>query len=96
MFLVALNYGAYRTELFRDEYNDNHPRSVNGLSITRPTLTWETFDKDNAPQAFVLNVESPIEPLSELHAQPYAPARLFLPFQPIRDKSPPAPASPNA
>jgi hypothetical protein len=88
--LVALNYFAFRTELFSDEYHRNHPGLPDQISYTLPTLTWETFDKDNASQAFVFDIETQIQFISE--AKPFFLANLQLesPYQPVRDKSPPA------
>ena len=51
--LLASNYFAFQVELFEDEYEANHPRTYETCSITQPTLTWESFDKENAPKAFV-------------------------------------------
>ena len=89
-FILAANYFAFQVELFEDEYEENHPTPFPTCSLTRPTLSWESFDKDNALQAFAFNAEMRDEPVAFL--PPVIPPRLnFTPaFHPIRDKSPPA------
>lgn len=87
--LVALNYFAFRVELFDDEYEQNHPNHASVLTISLPSLNWESFDKDNAQQAFIVDAEITnlclfILP-NKFEAQPDA----FFPFSLIRDKSPP-------
>lgn len=87
--LLASNYFAFQVELFEDEYEANHPRTYETCSITQPTLTWESFDKENAPKAFVCDAEIRLHVLFILHSPP---VRLPLPelqYQPVRDKSPP-------
>jgi len=91
--LVAVNYFAFRVELFEDEYRENHPQYSDLLSFTRPTLTWETFDKDNAPQAFVINVETSTHLLSVSPIEYYFNLQSLSDPQPVRDKSPPVPFS---
>jgi hypothetical protein len=89
--LVAFTYFGFRTELFRKEYEENHP-AQNGFSgITTLSLNWETFDKDNAPKAFVFSAVVPMLLLGVCTR----PARTFLvdlsPRTLIHDKSPPSP-----
>jgi hypothetical protein len=87
--LLACNYFAFRTELCEDEYEDNHPQLYDGISITVNSTNWETFDKDNAPKAFVFQPPQPgiviwyISP-PENHVSPSRES-----FQLVRDKSPP-------
>jgi hypothetical protein len=87
--LVALNYFAFRAELFSDEYQSNHPDRTSGHSISGPTLNWETFDKDNATQAFVFDAEVRIESLFLLQCLLREDICHPLPLHHIRDKSPP-------
>ena len=87
--LIALNYFAFRTELFQDENSENHPQARSAVSFTLPTLNWETFDKDNAPKAFVFDAHIEIhliEFFPQEHREQYFP---YSPFRLIQDKSPP-------
>jgi hypothetical protein len=87
--LLAANYCAFQIELFDCEYEANHPRSDGSNVITAPTITWETFDKQNAPKAFVVDAGMRVEVLFLLPPASPAPALHDRPFQPVRDKSPP-------
>ena len=87
--ILASNYFAFQVELFEEEYEANHPRICEGSYYSQPTLTWESFDKQNAPEAFVVDPEIRIEPLFGLQ-----PGSELIPdpdpqLQPVRDKSPP-------
>jgi hypothetical protein len=88
--LLACNYFAFRVELFGDEYERAHPARTGELSIGSVSLTWETFDKDNAPKAFVIE---PVTPLVFLFTAP-KPGEVEMPdCSPctlVRDKSPPS------
>ena len=87
--ILASNYFAFQVELFDEEYEANHPRRSEECSVLSPTLTWESFDKDNAPQPFVFDALITIEyagPLAPLPCDPVAPHYLH---RDIRDKSPP-------
>lgn len=90
-FIVALNYFAFRVELFDDEYQSSHPSRSAAPAISSSALNWETFDKDNAPQAIVVTAAITTICLltvsDTFEVQPSA----FLPFKLIRDKSPPTP-----
>lgn len=88
-FILALNYFAFQVELFEDEYEANHPRSYTTSSISQPSVTWESFDKENAPKAFVCK---PFIQLSMLYTLAVTFGPVLEPgaqFQPVRDKSPP-------
>jgi hypothetical protein len=87
--IVAFNYFAFRTELFGDEYKENHPDNPDTVSFTLSTLNWETFDKDNAPKAFTVNVNMQIEFICIVNAPLQITKLSFQLCQPIRDKSPP-------
>jgi hypothetical protein len=88
--LLALNFFAFQIELFDEEYEANHPDFDGSLVYTVSGITWESFDKENAPEAFVFDAGLHIEFLFLLHSP-----HLVLPtanpqFQPVRDKSPPS------
>jgi len=87
--IVALNYFAFRVELFEEEYEANHPAPASTLSFSMPTVTWETFDKDNAPQAFTVTVDTRQALLFRQPAERRERAPMHRPFSHVRDKSPP-------
>lgn len=88
--ILATNYFAFQVELFEEEYEANHPKKYDSCSITQPTLTWESFDKENAPQAFVFDAGIQSQFLFLLEREPVALHLPFAQYQPIHDKSPPA------
>jgi hypothetical protein len=87
--LLACNYFAFQVELFEEEYEANHPKTCEGSSFTHPTLTWESFDKENAPQAFVFDAEIQIQFLFFIDSEPSDAVSPNNQYQPVRDKSPP-------
>ena len=87
--ILACNYFAFQVEIFDDEYEANHPQHHRGSSILSPTLTWESFDKDNAPQPFVFDALITIEYAGRLAPVLSAPATPQQHYRDIRDKSPP-------
>ena len=90
--VIACNYFAFRTELFTEEYEDNHPPCdpySHLLSLSLPTLTWETFDKDNAPKAFCFQALTLIICISLFVCPRQIVPVSCYPQQLIRDKSPP-------
>jgi hypothetical protein len=88
-FVLAANYFAFQVELFDDEYEANHPRTSTTSSITGPLFTWESFDKENAPPAFVVDPCIEIQPLFTVIAEPAPRVTPAAPRVPARDKSPP-------
>jgi len=87
--LLATNYFGFQVELFENEYEANHPKTYETCSITSINITWESFDKQNAPKAFVCDPQIRIHFLFVLV---FPVVRLPLPelqYQPVRDKSPP-------
>ena len=88
--LVAVNYFAFRVELFEDEYTHNHPDNPDTCSFTNPTLTWESYDKDNATEAFVFDPGLRIEWLQSVPSECPLQFVDHRQYQPVRDKSPPA------
>lgn len=87
--ILATNYFSFQVELFEEEYEANHPKQYESCSITQPTLTWESFDKQNAPLAFVFDAGLEIHYLFLLEAEPTAIRLPHIQYQPIHDKSPP-------
>ncbi len=87
--LLACNYFAFQVELFEDEYEENHPVPHSTCSFTHPSLTWESFDKDNALQAFVVHVELQVQLVNILPAPAIRRVVEAPPSHPVRDKSPP-------
>ena len=89
--LIAMNYFAFRVELFPDEYEDNHPGATNVPSLTQYSVNWESFDKDNAPQAFVFEPATGIGYLYRVcEVRPGISSDYRTPHR-VRDKSPPFP-----
>jgi len=89
--LIACNYFAFRTELFSDEYEENHPTVPAGIqAFTQSSLNWETFDKDNASKAFTISVDPVVVFLSRVPPAPVVPSPVAAPAGPVRDKSPPS------
>jgi hypothetical protein len=87
--LLATNYCAFQIEPFEEEYEANHPPAPDSPVFSQPTITWESFDKQNAPKAFVFDAAIQIQFLFSLPSQHF---RFLLPcpqHQLVRDKSPP-------
>ena len=78
--------------MFESEYEANHPTPGPGgvHSLSSPTITWESFDKDNAPQAFVVDAGLRVECLAVLALVPLVQIVAAAPHHPVRDKSPPS------
>jgi hypothetical protein len=87
--LLAVNYFAFQVELFDDEYEANHPRHDDRVAFSSPTLSWESFDKNNAPEPFVIDPCFRVELLTWLHPPAPEPLSSHHPFRDLRDKSPP-------
>jgi hypothetical protein len=76
-----------------EEFENNNPLIdpfIHQTLLSRPTLNWEKFDKDNAPKAFVF-----LPPIRTITVETIEPSiilfnAIYQPYQPIRDKSPPA------
>jgi hypothetical protein len=54
-----------------------------------PTLDWETFDKNNAPEAITVEASLRIEFCVSVVQEPTRRVEYYPPFQPVHDKSPP-------
>jgi hypothetical protein len=87
--VLAADFFAFQVELFDDEYEANHPRVSETSSITGPVFTWESFDKENAPEAFIVDPLIEICPLFLVAEEPALSVPPALPRSPVRDKSPP-------
>jgi hypothetical protein len=89
--LVAVNYFGFRTELFAREVDENHPAYFNHSAFSAPSVNWETYDKDNAPKAFVFHGTARFELLGTLSRPEPLTVEFYPPYRLIQDKSPPAP-----
>jgi hypothetical protein len=87
--VLVADYFAFQVEIFDDEYEANHPRTSVSSSITGPFFTWESFDKENAPPAFVIDPFIEFRPLFRVIAEPAPPVPPCTTWEPVRDKSPP-------
>jgi hypothetical protein len=89
--LLACNYFAFQVELFECEYEANHPApTTQGThALSGPTVTWESFDKQNAPQAFVVDAGLQIDCILILASTSILQSSSEPSFQLVRDKSPP-------
>jgi hypothetical protein len=88
--LIAVNYFAFRAEFFEDETARNNPQPQSGVSYSFPTLNWETFDKDNAPTAFVFDGHVQFELLVVFPAEHRERFQYYPQFRLVHDKSPPS------
>ena len=89
--ILACNYFAFQIELFEDEYEVNQPiQTEPGNTVSSPTVTWESFDKDHAKQPLVFKANFGVECLVVL--RPFSITRRIAEpeFELIRDKSPPS------
>lgn len=89
--LLAVTYLGFQFELDPEEYLEQHRPPAERPTWSTPSVTWETFDKTNAPEAFTVEPCLPIVPVSPVIIcddllDPFAP-----PAHPVRDKSPPSP-----
>lgn len=87
--ILAVNYFSFQVELFDDEYEANHPRQSEGCAVSAPTLTWESFDKDNAPPPIVVDALITIAFIGSVLPGPCPPVAAHEPHRYLRDKSPP-------
>jgi hypothetical protein len=88
--LLACNYFAFQVELFEDEYEANQPmRTETGNTVSSPTITWESFDKDHAKQPLLFKADFAVQ--SQLILRPVSIIKWIAEpdSEPIRDKSPP-------
>ena len=79
--------------MFNEEYEQNHPNNDlfnKQVTVSLPTLNWETFDKDNAPKAFVIKPPVKILIVGIIPAPNFIVRSDISSSEPIRDKSPPS------
>ena len=88
--LLASNYLAFHIEPFEDEYEANHRPLPDGYAFSKPSMTWETFDKQNAPKAFVFDAALRIQFLHPRYSPQAKELLAKFQYQPVRDKSPPS------
>jgi hypothetical protein len=88
-FALAVNYFSYQVEFDEKEYLENHRQLSDTLSFARPSVNWETFDKSNAPKAFVVEVIDKVSLLIVLPPEISEDDEFYLQYTTIRDKSPP-------
>lgn len=87
--VLAFTYFSFRVELFSDEAEKQFHDLPHGRVITTPSLTWESYDKDNAPAAYTVEVFTEFACLVAIPPIPAFARQDILPYQPVRDKSPP-------
>jgi len=90
--ILAVNYFSFRTEIFRGEMeaNDDVADILGEFgSVSETSLNWETFDKDNAPKAFVCTPMLPMQILYVVAPIRFSRHPLLTFSHPVRDKSPP-------
>lgn len=87
--VLACAHFCSQVELFEEEYEAAHPFPSAVSTVSAFSITWETFDKDNASPAFVVDVNLRTDRPLFIDAEA-APAFIAPPDQhPVRDKSPP-------
>jgi hypothetical protein len=87
--LLATNYFAFQVEVFEEEYERNHRPASETHAFDFPTLNWESFDKNNAPKAFVMVVATTVEYLFSIPPLTFSGYVPVASQSPVRDKSPP-------
>jgi hypothetical protein len=87
--ILAATYFAFQIECFDEEYEANHRPVSNTSAIGSPTTTWETFDKSNAPKAFVFDARTTFQ-IRRLAVNLNIPRLTYtIDDAIVRDKSPP-------
>jgi hypothetical protein len=88
---LALVYahGGFQLELDAEEYEKNHPSPSSLPTFVLGGENWETFDRTDAPPAFVVRVDRDIILYCYLPKHPHRVLRAFHPPRLVRDKSPP-------
>ena len=87
-FGLAVNYFSFQVEFDEEEYLANHRQLFDTLSFARPSVSWETFDKSNAPKAFVVTVIDKGSLLLVLPPEIPENDEFYPQYTAIRDKSP--------
>ncbi len=86
---LATVYFCFQVEVFEEEYEHNRPISTGRLAYNFSSLNWESFDKFNVQEPFVITGRV-VEALCMW--MPLEPGVLPCgerPFQPVRCNSPP-------
>jgi hypothetical protein len=89
-FLLAATYFCFQVEPFEDEYIEQHRLPSARSAFSAPSVTWETFDKSNAPKAFIVDPCIAIEALDPVFISDDPLDPCSPPAHPVRDKSPPS------
>jgi hypothetical protein len=87
--LLAVTYFLFQVEPFEEEYLEHHRGPAGGPGFASPSLTWESFDKSNAPKAFTVDPCIAIELLHAVETSDETLDPSSPPAHPVRDKSPP-------
>jgi hypothetical protein len=87
--VLACTYFAFRTEIYEEEYDANHHIVSTEPAINASTLNWETFDKENAPKAFVFCAEVVLQILYKAPPPVIPIYTVRVEDDLVRDKSPP-------
>ena len=90
--LLAANYFAFRVECFEEEFEEHGAHPPGTVAFNTPTLDWETFDKNNAPEAITVEAGLRMEFCVSLLQERTRRVQYYPPFQLIHDKSPPIPS----
>ena len=61
--LLVTVFFLFQVEPFEAEYEEHHAPLPETEGFSHPALSWESFDKENAPEAFVVVPEIRIEPI---------------------------------
>jgi hypothetical protein len=89
---LASLFFAFQTELDHEEYIRQQRQLWATPAIAAPSVTWETFDKENAQKAFVFTVERGEGFVLLPHREICSSLLPRVSIHPVRDKSPPFPA----
>lgn len=88
--VLALIYLGFEGEIFEEEYEANHPAKPEKCSLSSPSTSWESLDKEDAPPPFFFNATPCIELLFIVFTPQPVVGIVEAPFDVIRDKSPPS------
>jgi hypothetical protein len=87
--ILAADYFCFQVEVFEEEYEKNNPLPCAAPTFTPPQENWESFDKTNAPQAFVVAVPDCSVLLCLCPAVIGEELPASQPFRVVRNNSPP-------
>lgn len=92
--ILALNYFTFQIEPFDEEYAEHHPQASPVQAFSAPQLSWESFDKENAHEAYALSAPGYFQVIVFLPCVPGVQEPATILIDDVRDKSPPASPSP--